>query len=64
MCTVRLGWTRTHGIGQKITKGWNEYFDSIGEGAAGVDSMDGVIRSDGSVGEREKQVYGIMMKNW
>jgi len=63
MCTVRPGWARTHGIGPKITKGWNEYFDNIGEGAAGVDSMGDVFNSDGSVGEKGKQVYRVMMKN-
>ncbi|KAF2197736.1 NAD(P)-binding protein [Delitschia confertaspora ATCC 74209] len=57
---------RTHGIGPKITRAWDGYWNHVKEGyvPAGVDSLGHVVDTDKSCGEREKQVYGPMMSKW
>lgn len=64
MTSIRPGWTRTAGIGPKITKAWEGYQAGIDKGAVGVNSLGDVIRSDYPVGEREKAIYGRMMHKW
>jgi NAD(P)-dependent dehydrogenase (short-subunit alcohol dehydrogenase family) len=64
MTSIRPGWTRTHGIGPKISSAWKAYHEGIEKGAVGVNSLGEVIRSDYPVGKAEKEVYGRMMKKW
>lgn len=54
---------RTHGIGPKITSGWDAYFDNEGRDA-GVDSLGDVVKSDKSAGLTEQHVYSGMMTKW
>jgi hypothetical protein len=60
---LTLGY-RTHGIGPKITKAWDAYFEHNQEGVAGVDSVGDIVKTEQKCGEREKQVYETMMSNW
>jgi hypothetical protein len=57
---------RTHGIGPKITAGWEKYFATVrsGESVAGVDSLGDLVQTDLPAGNEEKRVYGRMMKKW
>ncbi|KAK4934249.1 hypothetical protein LTR10_024423 [Elasticomyces elasticus] len=64
MTSIRPGWTRTAGIGPKISTAWRGYSDQIDKGAVGVNSLGEVVRSDYPVGHREKEVYSKIMHKW
>jgi NAD(P)-dependent dehydrogenase (short-subunit alcohol dehydrogenase family) len=64
MTSVRPGWTRTHGIGPKITSAWDSCFHDESHGAVGVDSMGDVVRTDRRCNETEKRLYRSMMDKW
>jgi hypothetical protein len=64
MTTVRPGFTRTAGIGPKVQKAWDQYFDSVPKGAVGVDSFGRLVRADGPVLDAEERIYRPMMDKW
>jgi NAD(P)-dependent dehydrogenase (short-subunit alcohol dehydrogenase family) len=65
MTCIRPGWTRTHGIGPKITAAWDAYFDNVDEGnVAGVDSLGNLVPTAKAVGPAERHIYGRMMMKW
>jgi hypothetical protein len=61
--TIRPGFTRTWGIGPKITHSWAKYYDNIPQ-AAGVDSLGNTIMACKPSGETEEKVYRPIMDKW
>ncbi|KEY74458.1 hypothetical protein S7711_04495 [Stachybotrys chartarum IBT 7711] len=64
MTSVRPGWTRSNGIGPKITSAWDSCFHDESHGAVGVDSMGDVVKTDKRCNEVEKRLYRSMMNKW
>lgn len=64
MTTIRPGFTRTTGIGPKISGSWEKYYDDMSKGAIGVDSLGNALMASKPPGEAEKKIYRPIMDKW
>ncbi|KAH8904136.1 NAD(P)-binding protein [Coniochaeta sp. PMI_546] len=64
MTSIRPGWTRTGGVGPKIRKAWENYYDNIDKGAIGVDSLGNTIMTRESPGAAKDKLYRPILDKW